>query len=84
MFAKPYTNQLTEALLSGSSAVILVVFDADGIVHLFNPKAEQISGYRADEIVGRPIWEKIQPPEIVDMVREAIRQFKRGTPTSSG
>ncbi len=84
MKEKPYAKQLTEALLHGASSVILVVFDADGVVRSFNPMAEEVSGYSASEIIGNPIWDKIQPPEMIESIKEAMRQFKLGTPLQAG
>ncbi len=50
-------RQLTEAALDA-----IVVADQAGNVILFNPAAERTFGYRADEIVGRPLTE-LMPDE---------------------
>ena len=39
----------------------IYVFDLEGIVHLWNPEAERVFGWRADEVLGRPM--RIIPPE---------------------
>ena len=36
-----------------SAPVAIVEFDADGLLTLWNPVAEQLFGWRADEVVGR-------------------------------
>src|SRR5262249_8734257 len=43
-------RQLTEATLDA-----IVVADPQGRITLFNPAAERVFGYRADEVVGRPL-----------------------------
>lgn len=40
----------------------IYAFDLDGIVHLWNPEAERVFGWRADEVLGRPI--PVVPPEL--------------------
>jgi PAS domain S-box-containing protein len=73
----PFTSQLASALLNGRHAVVLVVFDAEGVVRSFNPAAEEISGYRADEIVGERIWDvPFQPDEMKDSIEEVMRRFR--------
>jgi PAS domain S-box-containing protein len=36
------------------SGALVCVFDGDGNIRLFNPACEQSSGWRADEVLGRP------------------------------
>ena len=52
------TDPATPALLRSmieSTAVGIVVFDAEGTALLFNPSAEQMFGYTADEVLGRNV-----------------------------
>src|SRR5262249_29794775 len=53
-------RQLTEATLDG-----IVVADPQGCITLFNPAAEQIFGYCAEEVVGQPLA-LLLPPECED------------------
>ena len=46
------TNQTLETLISASPLAILML-DPDGKVMLWNPAAEQIFGWTADEVMGR-------------------------------
>jgi PAS domain S-box-containing protein len=43
-------RQLTEATMDG-----IVLIDGQGNVELFNPAAERMFGYQADEVLGRPV-----------------------------
>jgi len=43
-------RQLTEATLDG-----IIVVDQDERISLFNPAAERMFGYRADEVLGQPV-----------------------------
>ncbi|MHB1022353.1 MAG: PAS domain S-box protein [Acidobacteriaceae bacterium] len=51
---------------------LVVVFDTAGRVVRFNRTCESISGYSFTELVGRPYWEKLIPPEYS---QEAIDGF---------
>ncbi len=48
------TNQALRALIEGSP-VAIIVFDPDGIVRLWSPAAEQIFGWKVEEVIGRPM-----------------------------
>lgn len=50
------------AVLDTTSALV-VVLDNSGMVVSFNKSCEQISGYTAEAVRGRPIWERLIPPE---------------------
>lgn len=54
----------------GVGALVLVL-DAQGRVVRFNGACERLSEYRAAEVVGREIWDALQPAEI-DEVREMV------------
>ncbi|KAH3742583.1 PAS domain S-box protein [Pelomyxa schiedti] len=44
----------TQSLLEGSKDAVLVT-DANGVISIFNPAAEALFGYRADEVLGKDI-----------------------------
>ncbi len=53
-----------EALLHGISASALdaiIVMDNAGLVNYWNPSAERILGYRADEIIGKSVHKMLAP-----------------------
>ncbi len=47
--------ELFESLL-GLSDLLVVALDGDGTIQLFNRSCETLTGYSADEMVGRSIW----------------------------
>jgi PAS domain S-box-containing protein len=47
------TNQTLRALIEGSPLVIISL-DADGNVRLWNPAAERLFGWKAEEVIGKP------------------------------
>ncbi|HEU4649108.1 MAG TPA: PAS domain S-box protein [Gemmatimonadales bacterium] len=51
--------------------------DLDGTIRSWNPAAERIFGYTADEIVGQPVFRLI-PPERHDEERALLARISRG------
>lgn len=49
----------------------------DGIITSWNPAAEQMYGYTAEEVVGRPI-SLICPPDHVDEIPSILERLRRG------
>ena len=72
------------------AGTLLVVVDRQGRIALFNRAAEQVTGYRAEEVVGRPIWRPDGQSEWADAVfREVLGtggavQWEGDTITRSG
>ncbi len=62
-------RQLTEAALDA-----IVVADQSGSITLFNPAAEKTFGYKASEMVGRPLTQ-LMPPEFADMHRRGFDRY---------
>lgn len=63
-------QRLNDALFASSGAAI-VVLGADGCILRFNRAAELLSGYRVDEVAGRPVWEVLVDPSQAEKVRSA-------------
>jgi len=55
-------KQRTEAVIDSSSTPILVT-DSHGILLSVNPATTRLTGFTADELVGRPFWEPLLPPQ---------------------
>jgi PAS domain S-box-containing protein len=57
---------------------ILVVLDCSGSIVRFNKAAEKLTGWRSGELVGKPIWEHLIPPEAMERVRQVFRDLCNG------
>jgi len=53
-------KQRTEAVIDSSSTPILVT-DSEGTVVSINPATTRLTGFAAEELVGRPFWEQLLP-----------------------
>ena len=60
-----------EVVLDTAGCLVAVV-DLAGRIQVFNRMCEQVSGYRADEVLGRPFWEVGLRPDQADAAREAF------------
>jgi PAS domain S-box-containing protein len=55
-------HDLLSAYLDTASCLLLVL-DREGRVVLYNRYAEQLLGYRATDVIGKPLWQVGDPPE---------------------
>jgi PAS domain S-box-containing protein len=60
-----------------TSGALIIVLDPTGRVIGFNQACEQASGYRAEEVLGKPLWNLLLPPEQVDRVRTVFDQMTK-------
>jgi len=70
-----------EALLRNvldTVGAIVLVMDSTGRVVRFNRACEQVSGYRAEEVVGTFFWEKLIPGEEVERVSQVFQTLTSG------
>src|SRR5690606_14611467 len=44
-------------------STLIIVADTEGVVVRFNRACQEVSGYEAQEIIGKPFWDKLLPPE---------------------
>jgi PAS domain S-box-containing protein len=67
------------AAIVESSDDAIISKDLDGTVTSWNRAAENIFGYRADEMVGRPIWLIFPPDRLAeeDLILDRIRRGER-------
>ena len=63
------------ATIVESSTDALVTMDADGRILAWNPVAEDIFGWRPEEVLGKDLAEVTMPPRIRDLMREGKRRF---------
>ena len=73
--ALPDQSRLLEAILETVEALV-VVFDPDGRILHFNHACERLTGWTADEIVGRFVWDTLTPPEQVAELRATFQALK--------
>lgn len=85
-------NRAIAAVVESSDDAIISK-DLDGLIATFNPGAERLFGYKAEEVVGKPVTILIPPdrqheePEILARIRrgervdhyETVRRRKDGT-----
>ena len=77
-----------EAALLQSEAIVTTSFDAivgrtpEGIVTSWNAAAERIFGYRADEMIGRPISD-LAPASLIEELDELNRRLRAGSPVEA-
>jgi PAS domain S-box-containing protein len=73
------TTRLLEAVVTGSPAPI-VTLDRDGVVTSWNPAAEAVFGWSAEEVIGRP--PPVAPPELEPQIRAMVAEVLSGTPVT--
>src|SRR5205823_3178467 len=49
----------------------------DGIITSWNAGAERMYGYRAEEMIGQPLF-RLTPPELADDLPRILERLKRG------
>jgi PAS domain S-box-containing protein len=69
------TNQALQSLVDSSPLAICLI-DGDGRVSLWNPAAESIFGWPADEVIGRLL--PVVPPEDLTRFRSLVARVMRG------
>jgi PAS domain S-box-containing protein len=70
-------RDFVSAVLQTAGALVVVLDEAGRVVR-FNRACEQVTGYAADEIVGKAIWDLLLPPEEVIVVRTVFEQLQAG------
>ncbi|MGY2875258.1 PAS domain S-box-containing protein [Marmoricola sp. URHA0025 HA25] len=61
----------TEAVIESSTMPIMVT-DSKGIMLALNPAVTRLTGFTADDLVGRAFWERLQRPDQWQRVRDAF------------
>ena len=70
-------RDFTTSVLETVGSLILVL-DADARIVRFNQACEQMTGYRAREIVGRPVWDVLLLAEEVPNIRKVFGELTAG------
>ncbi|HEV8479592.1 MAG TPA: PAS domain S-box protein [Candidatus Eisenbacteria bacterium] len=74
---EPAHSQVYLAAIVESSDDAIISKDLNGIIRSFNSSAERLFGYRAEEIVGRPVTILI-PPDRPSEENEILARLRRG------
>ncbi|MBK9091068.1 MAG: PAS domain S-box protein [Holophagales bacterium] len=72
-------TRLLEAIVTGSPAPI-VTLDRDGTVTSWNPAAEEVFGWSAEEVIGR--FPPVAPPKAEAEIRAILAEVLSGTPVT--
>jgi PAS domain S-box-containing protein len=70
-------RNFSNAVLETAGALV-VVLDNEGRIKTFNRTCEEITGYKDEEVIDRPLWELLIPPEELSGVREAWESIWAG------
>ena len=65
-------------LVVDSSPTAIIATDSEGTVRLWNPAAERLYGWQADEVVGRNIIEIIVPDELLGEAQSILAGLRAG------
>ena len=60
-----------EAIVDTAASLVMVV-DRDGLIRAFNKACEQVTGYAAEEMKGRPIWEVLYEGDLAERLKAAF------------
>ncbi len=63
--------------ISDTALDAIIVMDAEGRIAHWNPAAERIFGYRADEAIGKNVHALLAPPEQQTQAAQAVAHFLR-------
>ncbi len=74
-------RDLAEGLIDSAPAVVLVL-DTEGRITRFNRFAEKLSGYRAEDVIGRDYFATMLPDRDRERIREVFRETLRDVGTS--
>jgi PAS domain S-box-containing protein len=65
------------AAVLDTAGALVVVFDREGRIVRFNRACERTSGYAAEEVMGKPVWDFLLAPEDIEPVKAAFEEVKR-------
>ena len=68
-------KERSERIIQTAQALIVGV-DTEGKITLFNRRCEEVTGYSADEVMGRYLWDFLLPEEFVEAVRGVFEDLR--------
>lgn len=66
-----------------TAGALVVVLDTNGRIVQFNRECEKVSGYTADEAIGRCVWDFLLPAEAVEPIKRVFSDIKAGVFTGT-
>lgn len=74
-------REASERAVLENARVAIIVRDSEGVVRRFNPHAEDLLGYRAEEVIGQSsaIW--LDPQEVAARAQELAQRAGRSVPS---
>jgi PAS domain S-box-containing protein len=70
-------RKLSAEIIETADALI-VCLDASGRITLFNPKCEETTGWKKEEVLGAVIWETLIPARFVDRIHDVFHGLIEG------
>ena len=67
------------AAVLDTARALVVVLDSDGRIVRFNRACEALTGFRFDEVCGRPFWNHLIPPEQLEGVQSVFANLATTT-----
>lgn len=64
-------QRFNNSVLEGAGNVITIL-DKNGNFVKFNHSAEKLTGYNRDELIGKPVWDNIIPPEERELTKKVF------------
>ncbi|HZT19736.1 MAG TPA: PAS domain S-box protein [Dongiaceae bacterium] len=64
------------AAVLDTAGALVVVFDREGRIVRFNRACERTSGYAAEEVMGKPVWDFLLAPEDIEPAKAAFEEVK--------
>ena len=64
----------TAAVLESAAALVMVT-DLDGRIVRFNLACRRLSGYSLEDVEGKPVWDVLEPPEEIELVKQVYKQL---------
>ena len=78
-----HEHEFASAILDTSGA-LMVVIDREGSFVRFNQACEQLSGYNAEEVKGKKVWEILVPPGEAEAIHKIYQRLFAGEDTIKG
>ncbi|WP_426234815.1 sensor domain-containing diguanylate cyclase [Pseudomonas sp. TWP3-2] len=76
------THGQLRGVLNAATQVAIIATDLRGVISTFNPGAEQMLGYRSEEVVGRMTLENLHfPRELIARAAELSARYGKNIPT---